>query len=361
MSDVLTLEHLKTLISNQQEKIKNLEQRVAAAEKQAESAEQYSRLDCLILRGRLDIRPNASIREEVMRLIAFHTGVRFPSWCLNTVHWLGGGKSLIVRFNNKAVRDEVYRNRVPKEAEKRGLFIHESLTPAKMALVSKCAVMRKQGSITTYYTQGGNVMIRKTKGSPSIMVTPGMSVSDILEMLQNQPTSYREAVTHGAEREGEQTISEKATMGKTQTENKKEKDGENMKNTEEGEKTNKETGQAQTREAEKTEDPSTTQKVHATQETKPSEKEEVSTDVVVMDNRKEKQTEEQSKKVKTRDSKSDSKVAQHVVTEMPEPSESVSVNVDQEDSSTEVEESPSKSPSKQRKSKRRRNQQKGKK
>ena len=69
-----------------------------------------------------------NLRGEIMRLIAFHTGVTFPEWCINTVHWLGGGKSLIVRFNNKAVRDSVYYNRIPKDPSKRGLFVHESLT-----------------------------------------------------------------------------------------------------------------------------------------------------------------------------------------------------------------------------------------
>ena len=164
MSDSLSLRELQQIITEQQQKIQNLETRVTQAERQVEAVEQYSRQDCLILRGKLNIRPNSSIRDEVMRLIEFHTGVRFPSWCVNTAHWLGGGNSIIVRFNNKAVRDEVYRNRVPKEVEKRGLFIHESLTASKMALVARCAALRKQGHITTYYTQSGNVLVKKNKG-----------------------------------------------------------------------------------------------------------------------------------------------------------------------------------------------------
>ena len=59
----------------------------------------------------------APVRSARPDVDAFYTGVRLPSWCLNTTHWLGGGKSIIVQFNNKAVRDEVYRNRVPKEIQ----------------------------------------------------------------------------------------------------------------------------------------------------------------------------------------------------------------------------------------------------
>ena len=78
MSDSLNLEELKHLILDQQQKIDKLEHRVNLAEKQAEAAEQHSRQYCLILRGKIDIRPNCSIRDEVMRIITFHTGVRFP-------------------------------------------------------------------------------------------------------------------------------------------------------------------------------------------------------------------------------------------------------------------------------------------
>ena len=212
MSDTLSLDELKRLIMSQKEKIERLEKKVGVAERQAEAAEQYSRGDCLILRGKLNIRPNVSIRDEVMRLISFHTGVRFPSWCLNTAHWLGGGNSIIVRFNNKAVRDEVYRNRVPKEVEKRGLFIHESLTASKMALVSRCAALRNQGHIMTYYTQNGNVLVKKTKSSPSMLITTDMTTDDIITKVQNQPNTYREAAAReGHRQETTNTNSTKTT------------------------------------------------------------------------------------------------------------------------------------------------------
>ena len=149
-----------------------------------------------------------------MRLIEQHTGVRFPSWCMNTVHWLSGGQSLIVRFNNKSVRDEIYRNRVPKSPEKRGLFIHESLTPSKMALVSRCAKLRNEGKIMTYYTQGGNVMVKKSKNTPGVLVTPGMTDDDIDMKLKSQPSTYRD---------GRETTSEEKNTGKEEKEGEKDK------------------------------------------------------------------------------------------------------------------------------------------
>ena len=184
---------MKRMVTDQQIKIERLEKRLNMVEKQAEAAEQYSRQDCLILRGKLNVKPNCSVREEVSRLIGYHTGVHFPGWCINTVHWLGGGKSIIIRFNNKTVRDEIYRSRIPKDVSKRGLFIHESLTAAKMALVSRCAGLRKEGKLSTYYTMGGNVWVKGAKEAPSISVSPDMTNEEILIKLDRQPKSYRDA------------------------------------------------------------------------------------------------------------------------------------------------------------------------
>ena len=195
MSDQGTLDYLKKLVLDQQTEIAELNKKVKAALKQAEAAENYSRQDCLIFRGKLDVRPGHSLRDEMMRLIEHHTGVRFQPWCMNTVHWLGDRRSVIIRFNNKTVRDLIYRNRVPKDPAKRGLFVHESLTSTKVELVGRCARLRSEGKIVTYFTQGGSVFVKKTRDQPSILVSPDMSDANIIHLLENQPTSYRQAAS----------------------------------------------------------------------------------------------------------------------------------------------------------------------
>ena len=193
MSDEISITQLKDIIQKQQDQIISLEKRVDMALKQAEAAEQYTRQDCLILRGRINIRPDMNLRDEVMRIIAHHTGVEFPSWCLNTVHWLGKKDSLIVRFNNKSVREAIYRNRVPRDQSKRGLFIHESLTSTKMRVVTRCAKLRSDGHISTYYTQGGNVYIKRARDTPGLLIDGDLSEQDIMSLVTTQPASYRDA------------------------------------------------------------------------------------------------------------------------------------------------------------------------
>ena len=199
MSDEVSVKVLRDLVQRQQTRIDDLEKRVQLAERQVEAAEQYSRQDCLILRGNLNIRSNCSLRDEVMRIIQHHTGIQFHPWCMNTAHWLGKGDSIIVRFNNKGVRDAVYRNRVPKEVNKRGLFIHESLTSAKTRTISKCAKLRRDGKLATYFTQSGNVFIKKSKEVPAILIPDNLSEQEILQRLEEQPSSYREAVVANRE------------------------------------------------------------------------------------------------------------------------------------------------------------------
>ena len=217
MSDEISVNALRDLVQKQQTRIDHLEKRVQLAERQVEAAEQYSRQDCLILRGKLNIRPNCSLRDEVMRIIQHHTGIQFPPWCMNTAHWLGKGDSIIVHFNNKGVRDAIYRNRVPKEVSKRGLFIHESLTSAKSQTISKCAKLRRDGKLTTCYTQSGNVFIKKSKEAPAILIPDNLSEQEILQRLEKQPTSYREAVIANRAGESELTGTSSGNQEKKRT------------------------------------------------------------------------------------------------------------------------------------------------
>lgn len=193
MSDTYKIQELQQKLGEQQEIIQNLMGRI-------EAAENYSRQDCLILRVRAgQVQPNMGMRSEVRRLLEHHTGVTFEPWCINTAHWLKMGESIVIRFNNKAVREEIYRNRVPRDSSRRGLIIHELLSKPKSELVARCAKLRRLGKISTYYTQGGNVFVRYQRHTPVMMVDPRMTNEDIMRRLERQPSSYASAVRHSAE------------------------------------------------------------------------------------------------------------------------------------------------------------------
>ena len=91
MSEEYNVDQLRKLVLEQQSVINALEKKVGAALKQAEAAENYSRQDCLIFRGQLNVRPNISLRDEMCRLIHHHTGTlhgvstRLIGWEMVTV------------------------------------------------------------------------------------------------------------------------------------------------------------------------------------------------------------------------------------------------------------------------------------
>ena len=116
------------------------------------------------------------------------------------------------------MKEAIYRNRVPKDQNKRGLFIHESLTEGKMELVRRCAKLRREEKVATYYTQGGNVYVKKGKGTPGLMVTPNMAdTAHILTMLQTQPNTYREAARNTMESSRTGAIEQTRQEGPPQT------------------------------------------------------------------------------------------------------------------------------------------------
>lgn len=194
MSDNCDILALKKIVDEQRAQIIELEKRVNAATKLADDAENYSRQDCLILRGALEVRPGVSLRVEVTRLIWNHTGVQIEPWCLNTVHWLNFGKSLIIRFNNKEVRNKIYSNRIPKDRMRRGLYIHECLSNSKVKLVEKCVTLKRNREIQSYWTQNGQVFVKSEKDLPPILLVSEWSIEDIRAKIASQPKAYSEAV-----------------------------------------------------------------------------------------------------------------------------------------------------------------------
>lgn len=200
MSDVHDLRELRQIVMSQQDRIENLEKQVKLAYSIADAAEQYSRQDCLILRGKFEIRRNLTLREGVIQILQDHTGVTFQNWCVNTVHWLGETRnSVIIRFNNKAIREAIYRNRIHKDTTKRVLFIHEALTKSRQKVVTECVKLRREGIISTYYTQGGNIYVKKHKDAPSILLGEGVTAQDIVRLVQQQPDTYRQAAARNTQ------------------------------------------------------------------------------------------------------------------------------------------------------------------
>ena len=102
---------------------------------------------------------------------------------------------------------------MPKDPAKRGLFIHESLTSTKVELVGRCARLRSEGKIAIYYTQGGSLFVKKTREQPSLIVSPDIADTDIIHLLEKQPTSYRQAASRPPAGGGTSEVTEHPVIG----------------------------------------------------------------------------------------------------------------------------------------------------
>lgn len=200
MSDQMTIQELREIVAVQQAKIQELEVQVKHAFRLAEQAETYSRQDCLILRGTKKaplaskLRSGMPLRVEVARLLWEHTRVELQPWSINTAHWLKFESSIIVRFNNKELRNMIYSRRIPREREQRGsLIIHECLSKAKSELVDRLVGLKAKKIVHSYWTQNGHVYVKGSEKSPRMLVVPDWSDEQIKLRLANQPTTYSNA------------------------------------------------------------------------------------------------------------------------------------------------------------------------
>lgn len=200
MSDAANISHLMRKVMEQEAKIQELEEKVRSSMMIAERAEEYSRQDCLILRGTkrvpiaTQLKLGVPFRDEVVRLLWDHTQVVLKPWSINTAHWLSYGKSIIIRFNDKEARNLIYSKRVPKNRERKGnLIIHECLSKSKSDLVNRLATLKNQKVIHSYWTQNGQVYIKGGLKTPRIHVVPEWSDEQIRDKVAHQPATYSDA------------------------------------------------------------------------------------------------------------------------------------------------------------------------
>ena len=79
-------------------------------------------------------------------------------------------RDVLVKFNNSAIRELVYRKRKLLTSKNDPLYINEDLTQYRSQLFYEARKIRKKGQIFGAWTQHGNVMVKlKQDDSPSVV------------------------------------------------------------------------------------------------------------------------------------------------------------------------------------------------
>ena len=163
------IDELETEIKNKDEKIQLLENRVEILEEEKESQgkeiddlEQYSRRNCLLLHGVVEM--NAECTDDIIiKTCAEELGIDVKQEDLDRSHRLGKVKRndnkprpIIVKFARYAVRNKVFSNK--KKLKGKKLLITESLTVYRMKLLDEA---RQKYGVRNVWTYDGRVMYKE--------------------------------------------------------------------------------------------------------------------------------------------------------------------------------------------------------
>jgi hypothetical protein len=176
------------------DRVKLIEKELQSANNKLATLENYSRLDNLIITG-LPIRnyadagtatnagagveSNGSTEEAVLELVNYRLGLQLSKADISTTHRLKKKPSssspapVIVRFANRRAREAVYAARrklkvstplsMPQtEPLPEPVYINEDLTKVAAEVFRQARKMAKEHLITSTWTSGGTVYIRKT-------------------------------------------------------------------------------------------------------------------------------------------------------------------------------------------------------
>ena len=166
--------------------------------------EQYSRRDCLEIRG----IPKSGAWEDTNEIIVQlgqKIGVDLKKEDISTSHRLptkvkADGErfmvppAIIVKFVSRDVREQIYRARkVLKDltsqdlgySEENRIFINESLTQSNKELFRDCLKVKKEKGFKFLWTNGGKIFMRKdqSEGSKVIQITNANAIRKIGEEM----------------------------------------------------------------------------------------------------------------------------------------------------------------------------------
>lgn len=158
--------------------------------------EQYSRRDCLEIRG-IPISEDENTNESVVKL-ANKIGVKMAYQDISTCHRLPRRSdpqalpAIIVKFVRRDMRDQLYRarkrlrNMTSKDLGYRNnnrVYINESLTQSNKNLLSKCLKLKRDSKFKFLWTISGKIMLRQREDSRVFCIQSEKDLNKLIDDL----------------------------------------------------------------------------------------------------------------------------------------------------------------------------------
>lgn len=200
MTNNISLEHITQLIETKvreatdpllakivelSDYVNKLESQVFELTKEVDDVNQQGRKEYLILDG--DALPAYSESENTRRVatetLKRQLDITFPESDLTACHRLQNRAKIIIKCKSRDLKDDIYSARMSQQNTRKTLYIRESLTPRRNAQVAQLVEMKKEGSISNFYTRNGIIFARKNKEMRYVKIEPGSTKAMTLELV----------------------------------------------------------------------------------------------------------------------------------------------------------------------------------
>lgn len=165
----------------------NLRDKVTEDSKQLEHLDQYGRKYQLVLAGRVipKYQRGEDTRAIALSLIKTHLGMNLEWRAITACHRLESRNTIFIRFVDLDLRQAIYHRRT--KPIKRGLWIYESLTKSRMALVKTLQDLKEEPNcpFSSYFTSTGNVFVMAHGWDRPLQVEVGSTPSDVRTICTN--------------------------------------------------------------------------------------------------------------------------------------------------------------------------------
>ena len=212
MSNNITLENITELIESKVREatdpllakiveltdyVYKLENQVFELTKEVDDVNQQGRKEYLILDG--DALPTYSETENTRKVaseaLKKQLDITLSDSDITACHRLQNKGKIIMKCRTRDQKDSIYSARMSQQNTRKTLYIRESLTPRRNAQVALLVEMKKEGTISNFYTRNGVIFARKNREMKYVRIEPNSTkvmTQELVNGAQRQEQPVRQ-------------------------------------------------------------------------------------------------------------------------------------------------------------------------
>ena len=182
--------------------VHELEKHVSELTMEVDDVNQQGRKEYLILDG--DALPAFTETEDTRKVateaLKKQLDITLPESDITACHRLQNKAKIIIKCKTRDQKDSIYSSRMSQQSTRKTLYIRESLTPRRNAQVALLVDMKREGTISNFYTRNGTIFARKNRDMRYVKIHPGTTKAKTQELVsgaQKMEQPNRQLEQHG--------------------------------------------------------------------------------------------------------------------------------------------------------------------